>query len=61
MLRLKEKLNNFITQKNNNIPILLKEIDDVKNNKYNKNINQINEIKISYNNLDNFEDKKKCR
>ena len=59
MLRLKEKLKNLIIQKNKYIPILLKEIDEMKKNKYKNDINPINQIKIGYNNYeDNFEDKK---
>ena len=54
MLRLKEKLKNFIIEKNLSLPILIKEIDDMKNNNDENKINRINIHK----NCDNIYDKR---
>ena len=57
MLRLKEKLKNFIIEKNLSIPILINEINDMKNKNDENKINIIKEININ-NNFNNIYDKR---
>ena len=60
MLRLKEKLNNFLELKKMAIPILLKEINDMKNNNKKNNKNNINIIVNNNNNyIEKYEPQKK--